>query len=91
MGSAPLAFWNYKQEPKQSELLTSICVNIPRPPNVPPLRASWSLLDGIWGLLKGTWGVLVHSTICGSLLLPPEKLHSNEAHNLLLIIEAPCT
>ena len=38
---------------------------LPRPPNVPLLRALWSLLDGIWGLLKGSWGVLVqpkHST-----------------------------
>ena len=26
-----------------------------RPPNVPLLRAIWSLLDGIWGLLKGSW------------------------------------
>ena len=25
----------------------------PRPPNVPLLRAIWSLLDGIWGSLKG--------------------------------------
>ena len=32
---------------------------IPRPPNVPLLRAFWSLLDGIWGSLKGSWGVLV--------------------------------
>ena len=31
----------------------------PRPPNVPLLRALWSLLDGIWGLLEGRWGVLV--------------------------------
>ena len=30
----------------------------PRPPNVPLLRARWSLLDFIWGLLKGSWGVL---------------------------------
>ena len=30
-----------------------------KPPNVPLLRALWSLLDGIWGLLKGSWGVLV--------------------------------
>ena len=27
-----------------------------RPPNVAPLRAPWSLLDGIWGVLKGSWG-----------------------------------
>ena len=33
---------------------------LPRPPNVPLLRALWSLLDGIWGLLKGSRGVLVH-------------------------------
>ena len=32
---------------------------LPTPPNVPLLRALWSLLDGIWGLLKGSWGVLV--------------------------------
>ena len=25
-------------------------------PNVPLLRALWSLLDGIWGLLKDSWG-----------------------------------
>ena len=30
----------------------------PRPPNVPLLRALWSLFDGIWGILKGSWGVL---------------------------------
>ena len=27
-------------------------------PNVPPLRALWSLLDGIWGIVKGSWEVL---------------------------------
>ena len=32
---------------------------LPRPPNVPLLRALWSLLDGIWGVLKGSWGLLV--------------------------------
>ena len=32
---------------------------IPRPPNVPLLRALWSLVDGTWGVLKGSWGVLV--------------------------------
>ena len=26
------------------------------PPNVPLLRALWSLLDGISGVLKGSWG-----------------------------------
>ena len=28
----------------------------PRPPNVPLLKALWSLLDGIWGVLKRSWG-----------------------------------
>ena len=27
-------------------------------PNVPLLKALWSLLDGIWGVLKGNWGML---------------------------------
>ena len=35
-----------------------------RPPNVPLLRALWSLLDGIWGLLEGSWGVLVSYSQC---------------------------
>ena len=35
------------------------CISLPRPPNVPLLRALWSLLDGIWCVLKGSWGVLV--------------------------------
>ena len=34
-------------------------VPIPRPPNVPLLRALWYLLVGIWGILKGSWVVLV--------------------------------
>ena len=30
---------------------------VPGPsPNVPPLRALWSLLDGIWGSLRGDLG-----------------------------------
>ena len=33
--------------------------DLPRPPNVPLLRALRSLLDCIWDLLKGSWGVLV--------------------------------
>ena len=33
--------------------------HLPRTPNVAPLRALWSLLDGIWGVLKGSWGMLV--------------------------------
>ena len=48
-------------------------------PNVPLLRALWSLFVGIWGLLKGSWGaagswysieyyntVYWHSTACDS-------------------------
>ena len=38
------------------------------PPNVPLLRALWSLLDGIWGVLEG-WGVLEVSPI--HVLRPP--------------------
>ena len=30
--------------------------DLPAPPNVPPLRALWSLLDGICGVVKGSWG-----------------------------------
>ena len=29
---------------------------LPRPPNVPLLRALWSLLVGVWGSLKGSGG-----------------------------------
>ena len=36
---------------------------LPRAPNVPLLRALWSLLDGIWGVLKGSWGVLVYARV----------------------------
>ena len=41
---------------------------MPRPPNVPLLRALWSLLDGIWGLLKGSWGCWIHIYTSGLLL-----------------------
>ena len=30
----------------------------PRLPNVPLLRALWSLFAGFWGIFKGSWGVL---------------------------------
>ena len=40
-------------------------MDIPRPPNVPLLKALWSLLDGIWGVLKGSWGVLVAIVLRG--------------------------
>ena len=32
---------------------------VPTPPNVPLLKALWSLVDGFWGSLKGSGGVLV--------------------------------
>ena len=39
-----------------------VSIKLPnRPPNVPLLRALWSLLDVVWGLLKGSWGVLPDS------------------------------
>ena len=40
---------------------------LPRPPNEPLLRASWSLLDGIWGALEGSWGVLVEEHVWNEL------------------------
>ena len=36
----------------------SIAGQHPRPPNVPLLRASWSLLDGVRGVVKGIWAML---------------------------------
>ena len=42
-------------------IYVSIPIPVPTPPNVAPLRALWSLLDGIWGLLKGSLGVLAKS------------------------------
>ena len=43
----------------------------PAPPNVPLLRALWSLLDGIWGVLKGSWGVLEALRLGASLPILP--------------------
>ena len=40
--------------------------SLPRAPNIPLLRALWSLLDGTWGVLKGSWGVLVKTGFFGS-------------------------
>ena len=37
-------------------------ISLPTPPNVPSLRALWSLLVGIWGVLECSWGVLVDET-----------------------------
>ena len=41
-------------------VILGTCQDFPHPttPNVPLLRALWSLLDGIWGILECTWGVL---------------------------------
>ena len=33
----------------------SQAAKLPRLPNVPLVRALWSILDGIWGILKGSW------------------------------------
>ena len=33
-------------------------ITILGPPNVPLIRALWSLFDGIWGVLEDSWGVL---------------------------------
>ena len=69
------------------------CTLVPRPPNVPLLRALWSLLVGIWCILKGSWGVLVFSSVyydygsscyylcCSSLpliLKPPKNVETCE-------------
>ena len=53
------ALINLKVDTHPSVQVPNITVSVPRPPNVPLLRAFWSLLDGIWGILKGSWGVLV--------------------------------
>ena len=38
-----------------------------RPPNLHPLRALRSLVDGIGDLLTGSWGVLVEGSFKGEL------------------------
>ena len=38
--------------------------SVPRPPNVPLLRALWSLVYGIGGVLKGSWGCWRDPTVC---------------------------
>ena len=53
--------WSYCKR-SLSLKLVQLCKKLPklpRPPNLPLLRALWSLLVGIWGVLKGSWGVLV--------------------------------
>ena len=40
--------------PKDEQLLKER--KTPRPHNVPPLSALWSLLVGIWGILNCSWG-----------------------------------
>ena len=66
--------------------------HIPRPPNVPLLRALWSLLDGIWGSLKGSWGVLVYHiyiyvSLRSSRVL--EALRVKPKGSFLLCVRAP--
>ena len=56
---------------KGYRLCLDIYIYIPRPPNVPLLRAFWSLLDGIYGVLKGSWGVLVFRYHYGVLIEGP--------------------
>ena len=46
-------------------------------PNVPLLKALWSLVDGVWGLLKGSWGVLVLVEELG-----PNRPNSHNRHGL---------
>ena len=59
----PRAFAGPREErrPWLSTPESDIIHIFPRPPNVPLLRAIWSVLDGIWGVLKGSWGVLVNN------------------------------
>ena len=56
----------HRSHDQSQQSLPLNCPNLPRPPNVPLLRALWSLLDGIWGVLKGSWGVLVDLGACNT-------------------------
>ena len=49
----------------QDNRAVPIGVQVPRAPNVPLLRALWSLLVVIWDLWKGSRGVLVRNTYTG--------------------------
>ena len=53
-------FWGGKEQcgPYHNLKHDSIRSRAPRPPNVPLLRAFWSLLDDIWSISKASWGVL---------------------------------
>ena len=51
------------QERRPIEAKEEAGLLLPTPPNVPLLRAIWSVFDGIWGLLMGSWGVLVRILI----------------------------
>ena len=52
----------------------------PAPPNVPLLRALWSLLDGIRGVLKGSWGVLADGERRTKTLLIYTHAHTLNLH-----------
>ena len=59
-------------------------MHIPRPPNVPLLRALWSLLNGIWGVLKGSWGVHLMYIVSTHTLWAPKNLDIHEAKGIML-------
>ena len=52
--------------------------SIATPPNVPLLRALWSLLVGTWGILKGSWRVLVFGSIWSPQYGIPLQSHYQE-------------
>ena len=67
-----------------------------RPPNVPLLRALWSLLDGIWGVLKGSWGVLVRGQLwevlrLGGLVGILSGLTKSSEHPSSWWVDPPCS
>ena len=63
-------------------------VSLPRPPNLPLLRAVWSLLVGIWGLLKGNWGVLVCEVPILRRLSKAQRLDVKSYRNLFRALQA---
>ena len=66
----------------------------PRPPNVPLLRALWSLLDGIWALLQGSWGVLDYPAVedrkDAGIIMPEEGSQQARRNSTLMVAEL-CT
>ena len=58
-------------------------------PDVPQLRALWSLLDSIWGVLKGGWGVLDHGAqlvVLGSASLRGLVIETSRRHILPFVV-----